>query len=125
MTEKMKIVVVEEDDAMRALVTDVMMYSVDRDVIGFESGVVAWQYFKGGGGADLLLADHRNPFLCGAKLITKLRSAYPGIRCVLMIGANDDKALSIQCCADACLRKPFSIQDLFGLVARLGGNERT
>lgn len=69
---------------------------------------------------DLVLADMVMPVMGGAELLRRIRAerTLAGLPVVMMTAAlppGEARALG----ADACLAKPFEIEDLFAVVGRL------
>jgi two-component system, response regulator YesN len=108
--------VVDDDFEIRALMVNVLTYCVNREVLSFENGQLAWQYLKEGGDADIIFSDVDMPEMTGFELMAKIKEQTPEKIFIVMSGitANEQKAELAG--ADAFLGKPFSINDLFNLV---------
>jgi len=103
-----RILLVEDDDAVRELLEDVLA-AAGFEVAAAESAERA-QRIAGESTFDLLLSDLDLPGISGAHLAASLQAASPALRIILMSGYPDDGAI-----AEAglqhrplLLRKPFS-----------------
>ena len=92
------------------------MFSVNRQVLSFESGVTAWNYLKQSDNADIIISDINMPDMSGFELLSKIKGASPDKTCVLMSADSENEIAARELKADAFLAKPFSINDLFNLV---------
>lgn len=113
-----KIAVVEHDQLTRDFIVNVMMYSVNREVMAFEDGEGLWAYLQAGGNIDLVLAEIQLPGISGLNLLQSVKKAFPGIVFAMMSANPADETPASELGADAFLGKPFALQDLFDIVQR-------
>jgi CheY-like chemotaxis protein len=114
--ENVKILVADHEKGARDLMVNTLTYCVNRRVLPFETGQLAWEYLEDGGEADILFCEVDIPGMNGFELLKKIKEQMPGTICIIMSGleANEKKAALEG--ADAFLGKPFSLNDLFNLV---------
>ncbi len=101
---------------VRELVSNTLMYCVNRDILSFDNGFSAWEHLKDGENIDIVVSDIDMPKMNGFELLSKVKKKYPGKICILMSqnAANEKSALALG--ANAFLAKPFSVNDLFDIV---------
>jgi two-component system phosphate regulon sensor histidine kinase PhoR len=116
MINDVKIIVVDDDQPTRDLVVDILKYSVNRDVLPFENGLVAWRYIESGNDVDIVIHNVDIPEMGGFELLAKIKDKYPGIICVMMSGSPSSEKSAEKLGADAFLSKPFNMNDLFDIV---------
>jgi len=70
---------------------------------------------------DLLLTDLRMPGKSGADLIEEVRDRHPDVRAILMTAFGDGymEIESVRRGAIGYLKKPFEVEDVLGLVAKI------
>ena len=116
-----RILVVDDDLAIRELSTAVLTNS-GYDVDTAEDGAAAWQALNADG-YDLMITDQNMPKLTGVELLEKLRAARMDMPVILATGALPAKAFSrspwLQ--PTATLLKPFTIEELLGMVKAIVG----
>ncbi len=108
--------VVEDDPGIRTLTVDALSYCVNRDVVSFPDGTSAWHYLDRNNGADLVISDVDMPGMSGLELMGKFKEKWSNKIFILMSGREENEAKAESAGADAFLRKPFSINDLFKIV---------
>ncbi len=113
-----KIAVVEHDPLTRDFIVNVMMYSVNREVMAFEDGEGLGAYLQAGGNVDLVLAEIQLPGISGLNLLQSVKGDFPGIVFVMMSANPADETAAAELGADAFLAKPFALQDLFDIIQR-------
>ena len=90
---------------------------------GPEALEVAEEVRASGGRLALVLADYLMPVMKGSELIAKLRGLDPGLKAVILSGGTDDPTLferfKSEGLIDAYLAKPWRIEELDALIARL------
>jgi len=109
-------VVVDDEPGIRALTVDALSYCVNRDVVSFPDGISAWHYLDGVNGADLVISDVDMPAMDGLELLGKFKKNWEDKIFILMSGREENEAKAESAGADAFLKKPFSINDLFKIV---------
>ena len=113
-----KIAVVEHDQLTRDFVVNVMMYSVNREIMAFEDGHAFAAYLQAGGTVDIVLSEIHLPEVSGFELMRSTKKDHPNITFVCMSANPADETASAELGADAFLAKPFALQDLFDIVQR-------
>ena len=113
-----RILLVEDDDGMRALVTRVM-HEAGYQVTGCRSGAEMWDFFPGTS-VDLVLLDVMLPGASGLDLLRAIRakSTVP----VIMLSARNeeaDRVLGLELGADDYIAKPFGRPELLARVRAL------
>ncbi|MBF0120866.1 MAG: response regulator [Desulfobacterales bacterium] len=111
----MKIAVVEADKDIRSFLIDALSYSVNREVLSFESGLAIWNYLECNS-IDIIFCDADIPDLNGFELISKIKNKYPKKICILMTGKPHYEKKIELLKVDAMLAKPFDLNDIFNLV---------
>ncbi len=113
-----KIAVVDHEKLTREFVVNVMMYSVNREVMAFEHGDGIKAYLQAGGTIHLLFSEIHLPGKSGLDLLRNVKRDYPSIKFVAMSANPADETAASELGADAFLAKPFALQDLFDIVQR-------
>lgn len=114
--QNVKILVVDDDPGIRALMVNVLTYCVNREVLSFENGQLAWQYLNEGGDADIIFCDINMPGMTGFELMAKVKEQTPEKIFIVMSGVTENEQKAEAAGADAFLGKPFTINDLFNIV---------
>ena len=113
-----KIAVVDHDKPTRGFITNVMMYSVNRDVQAFDSAKAFMEVLAQGHVFDLVFADTRLPGMSGFDLLQHVKKELPDTRFVALSSIPADEVLTGSLGADTFLAKPFELKDLFAIVQR-------
>ena len=113
-----KIAVVDHEKLTREFVVNVMMYSVNREVMAFENSDGLKAYLKAGGTIHFLFSEIHLPGKSGFDLLQFIKHEHPDIRFVAMSANPADETAAGELGADAFLAKPFALQDLFDIVQR-------
>jgi two-component system response regulator FlrC len=116
MIENVKIAVVDDDNMLRDVIVDILMFSVNRDVMSFDSATSAWEQFNKGNSPDILISDVEMPGMSGLELVDKVMLESPEKVCILMSGDPSYEIPAKEMGATAFLAKPFDIKDLFSIV---------
>ncbi len=111
-----KIAVVDHDPLTRDFVINVMMYSVNREVLSFEDVDGLRAYLRNSNAFDLVLAEIHLPGNSGFELLHFLQHEYPKTFFIAMSADPADETPAAELGADAFLAKPFVLQDLFDIV---------
>jgi DNA-binding NtrC family response regulator len=111
-----KIAVLDHDKLTRDFVVNVMTYSVNREVMAFESSEAFKAYMQAGGGIDLVLSEVQLPGESGLDLLKFIKEEHPQIKFITMSAAPADESPASEFGADAFLAKPIVLQDLFDIV---------
>ncbi len=121
-----KIAVVDHEKLTRDFVVNVMMYSVNREVMAFEHSEGLTAYLQAGGTIHLLFSEIHLPGKSGFDLLRQVKKDYPDIKFISMSANPADEQAASELGADAFLAKPFALQDLFDIVQRfiVGEQER-
>ena len=113
-----KIAVVEHDQLTRDFIVNVMMYSVNREIMAFKNGRAFNAYLEAGGTVNIVLCEVQLPEVSGFELLKSTKKDHPRITFVCMSADPKDETASAELGADAFLAKPFALQDLFDIVQR-------
>jgi CheY-like chemotaxis protein len=113
-----KIAVVDNDQLTRDFIVNVMMYSVNREVLSFEDGDGLKAYLKAGGDIHLILSEIHLPGDSGFKLLQYIKKDFPKVIFIVMSANPADETSAAELDADAFLAKPFALQDLFDIVQK-------
>jgi len=114
--EKKRILIVDDDKAVRVLLAAVMKtanYEIDVAV----NGVDAINYIDGKP-YDLIITDYLMPKMDGLELTRRVKSIYPAIP-ILIITGNESARDLLKSEATACFAKPFNILDLLNCVKNI------
>ena len=121
----MPVLVVDDDDAIRAVVAAALAFELGVRVFWARDGAHALARVGALGPPALVVTDLRMPVLDGYGLIRALRSASATAR-VPIVGISaageEQRALAAGC--DAFLAKPFDVDELVRVVRRLLETER-
>lgn len=115
----MKILVVEDDDALREAIISLLTeenYFTDEAATGDEGLYLAQQ-----GIYDLLILDIMLPEISGLEIVKKVRAVDDAVP-ILLLTARDsvaDKVYGLETGADDYLVKPFAIQELLARIKAL------
>jgi DNA-binding response OmpR family regulator len=113
------ILVVDDEAAIRSLVTAVLVTS-GYDVDAAEDGAVAWEALQAKP-YDLLITDHNMPKITGVELVKNLRFARMDLPVVMVAGSMPTQELasnpSLQIAAT--LFKPFAVDELLDTVENI------
>jgi two-component system, cell cycle response regulator CpdR len=111
-----RILVVEDDTAVRRFNTDVLTRSGYR-VVAAEDGEAGWQAIKAGT-YDLLITDNDMPKLSGAQLINKVRTANMKLPVIMTSGMvpGEDFTASPWFPSVVTLFKPYTLPELLRTV---------
>lgn len=116
-SETQNILIVDDDLATRNFIAETLHlegYRVETaaDGAGALSILDGWH-------PCLVLLDARMPVLDGLGVVEALRRKRIDVQVVLMTAANEGRAWAEQIAAAAYLAKPFDLDDLLSVVARL------
>jgi two-component system, chemotaxis family, chemotaxis protein CheY len=112
-----QILVIDDDESIRALVT--LALSVEGyEVMSALNGVAALDWLATSRPAAILL-DMRMPIMNGWEF-ARAYAQLPGPRAplIIMSAARDAATYAAEVKADACLAKPFDLEDLYACIAR-------
>jgi CheY-like chemotaxis protein len=114
-----RILVVEDDDDIRETLREVLIaegYEVDEA----RDGVEALLQLQNGEHASLVLLDMMMPRMDGETFLVSLRRRpeLAGVHVVVISGNTRARDRARELAAEACLVKPFEIDDLLGVVHR-------
>jgi DNA-binding response OmpR family regulator len=117
-----KILIIEDDNMLRSMVSRVLKqygYLDVVDVADGRDGLKLCQESK----FDLVITDIIMPEVDGMEVIFTLQKSFPGTRIIAMSGGgrvDAEKYLRVASAA-SILKKPFEIPELVRMVARLTG----
>jgi two-component system phosphate regulon response regulator PhoB len=116
---KREILLVEDDRAVRDLL-QLHLHNAGYEVVAFADAVLAGQaLLEAAGSIDLLIVDAELPYLSGIEFVSTLiaDTTLPSVPMILITGhehlANRAEILEVP-----CLMKPFSADELIGLVEK-------
>lgn len=115
-----KILVAEDDDGVRFLVTRALRLE-GHDVVGVEDGGFALERLVEAEGAfDLLLSDIRMPAMTGIELAHVAASHWPDLPILLMTGYAEQReaAADLMRIVVGVVEKPFTIAEIRDAVAQ-------
>ena len=118
--DNVKIAVVDQDPVIRDFIVNVMMYSVNREVLAFENAAGLQAYLTAGGDIDLVMAEINSPDE-GEPVLDLLKSVkkdHPSTKIVVLSGSPQDEKAVAHHHFDSFLAKPFGLNDLFAIVQR-------
>lgn len=114
------LLVVDDNSGIRRLLEELFSaegYTVVTTASGLEAIALAQKLLP-----NLVLADIKMPGINGLELRDKLLSLNPSIRCILMSAYTDQQEIEKivrQCEIDYIINKPFDLEQLRLVVARL------
>jgi signal transduction histidine kinase len=111
-----KILVVEDDDAVRAGIVDALM-ALGCDVSQASSGPAGLDALAMAK-PQLLFTDYLMPGMTGVELVVKAREMFPGLAVLVATGYGDMSAIEDAVGTDLVLRKPFQLAELSAAVSR-------
>jgi DNA-binding NtrC family response regulator len=111
-----KIAVVDKDPLSREFVVNVMMYSINREVMSFEDGEAFEAYMRAGGTVHIVLSEIHLPGKSGIDLFHWVKKESPQTSFIAMSPNPADETAAEEAGVDAFLAKPFALQDLFDIV---------
>lgn len=115
-----KILVAEDDDGVRLLVTRALRLE-GHHVVAVEDGEYALERLvETNGDFDLLLSDIRMPAMTGIELAHAVHSEWPGLTILLMTGYAEQReaAEDLMRIVVDVVDKPFTVNDIRAAVAR-------
>lgn len=116
--DNVKIAVVDNDPMTRDFIVNVMMYSVNREVLAFEESAGLKAYLQAGGTVHLVLSEINLPDDNGLELLRYVKKDHPQLTFVAMSADPADESTAEELGANVFLAKPFALQDLFSVVQK-------
>ena len=112
-----KILVAEDDDAVRAMVIRALNED-GHDLIAANDGAAALDALKRDGRFDLLLSDVKMPVMDGVALALAAGRDHPDLTIMLMTGYADQRehAHGLDALVHDIINKPFSVDQIKGAV---------
>lgn len=112
MATNLKIVIVEDHDALRVMMV-VHLESKGYQVTGLDSGSALDAYLAESK-PDILVLDLTLPLEDGLSIATRIRAAYPQIHIIMLTAriSESDRVLGYESGADIYLSKPVSVAEL-------------
>jgi len=115
--DKIKIVVVDDDELIRMLVVD-MLEPITNAISSFENAALAWNHIRKNR-TDVIISDVNMSGMGGLKLLKNVKGELGDVKCIIMSGDPSNEKLAYELRADAFMRKPFLQGDLFETLDRL------
>jgi two-component system phosphate regulon response regulator PhoB len=114
-----QVVLVEDDRAIRELLT-LHLHNAGYEAVAFADALLAGRYFlQNARSVDLLIVDAHLPYMSGVEFVSTLIAdiTVPPVPIVLITG-YEHLADRAEILGVPCLMKPFSADDLIGLVGK-------
>jgi len=115
--EDVKVVVIDDQDILRELITDTMEMFLNRNVVSFNNAYHAWQHILDNH-VDMIISDVDMPDMNGLQLLGKVKELFPGIICVMMSGRKDNLWSAAELGAEHFILKPFRVRDFVRIVEK-------
>ena len=114
-----QILVVEDYQETRELITEVLHHNPEYKVVAVENGELALRMFSERE-FDLVISDIKMPGMDGLELLTNIQQRNPDMPVILVTGFGDDYgAKGLEMGAEDCIFKPFNTNELMLRVARV------
>ncbi len=116
-----RILVVEDDEVLRGLVTD-LLGEMEYEVTSTPDGVAALEAVRDrGGDFDVVLLDLRMPILSGAEVLEAIRERYPEMPVILCSGFIDaeEREAMMRKPRTAFLQKPYRLPALAAAIHKV------
>lgn len=113
-----KIAVIDHERLTREFIINVMMYSVNREVLSFEDAEGLKAYLKAGGNVHLILSEIHLPGESGFNLLQHIKKDFPEVIFIAISANPADEIPAAELDADAFLAKPFALKDLFSIIQK-------
>ena len=114
-----QILVVEDYQETRELITEVLHHNHEYKVVAVENGELALRMFSERE-FDLVISDIKMPGIDGLELLTNIQQRNPDMPVILVTGFGDDYgAKGLEMGAEDCIFKPFNTNELMLRVARV------
>jgi DNA-binding response OmpR family regulator len=116
MGKRRNVVVVEDEDAIRRAITDILRVS-GYDVVEASDGLTGLREAQRAG-VDLVLLDLLLPKMDGFDVLAELRVTHPSLPIIILTarGSEDDRVRGLRGGADDYVVKPFSARELLARV---------
>jgi CheY-like chemotaxis protein len=118
------ILIVEDDRAARSALEDIFDLLGYRSLMAQDGEEALRLYNQHAAEIDLVLSDLRMPKMDGIELARQLAALDPNVKLVLSTGyASDEQRQAVEAVKiDGWIRKPYSIEQLMGLINQLLGD---
>jgi CheY-like chemotaxis protein len=121
-TEEPKIAIVDDDELFRNSAAAVLTKNLQKDILAFESGEAALEYFEKQNNIDIILSDINMPFMNGLEFLKRVKARFPEKICIMMSGYPGNEKTAMDLGADAYISKPFTTQKIADLMRSLDNN---
>ena len=116
----MKILVVEDTEIDRKLITKILVRIKNIEVITAEDAFEGYAVLKAIDDIDLLVLDHQMPFVKGSVFIQKLRKASRFKNLLILVSTSEGKIEEfVDNGANIGIQKPYTSSDLTFMVEAL------
>ena len=112
MEERPNIAVIDDDEQVRHLITQMLLLRKSCNVFSFENGFLAWETLKKDLEPDVILSDADMPDMNGFELLSRIKERFPDKTFILMSGNPSYAKAAKELGADVFLEKPFQMEDL-------------
>ena len=117
----MNVLVIDDDPVIRSLIGDILR-SLGHAVINAQSGAEGLQALAEGQ-AQIVILDYQLPDMSGLEVLRKARACPQNKSLpIILLSASDDRglhSLARQAGADACLEKPFKLEEFVQALTSL------
>ena len=114
----MKILVVDDEEALRKLVSKTAQRIVQCEVITAKDGAEGLVLLKREKDFHILITDYEMPRMKGLELIEVARKEFPALKIILMSGTLSEKAVPA---GIVFMGKPFDLATLADLLRNFSG----
>lgn len=115
--ENKKVLVVEDDDMSFLYINQLLMLTRGA-IVREKSGIDAIERFRNQHGFDLILMDIQLPDMDGKQVTREIRNLDSRIPIIAQTASRsaEEKELALLAGCTAVLTKPFSMEELFGVI---------
>ena len=116
MGQALEIAVIDDDEMVMTLIANILE-RIDGAIFCFNNVSHALKYINGDV-PDIVISDIDMPGTSGLFLLAKVKKEFPNKVFITMSGNPSHEKSAIDLGSDAFLKKPFSPNDLLGMVQR-------
>jgi two-component system OmpR family response regulator len=117
--QRMKKVLVIEDEGEMALVLDMILAGKEYQQDYVASLLAAEEYLQLHAAPSLILLDNHLPDGFGVDFISYLKTKYPEVKIIMISGFGSVKDVALENGADLFFEKPFSLDEFYEGIDRL------
>jgi DNA-binding NtrC family response regulator len=118
-----RVLVIDDEIGIRELIRDVLIQD-GHEVVCAENGVEAMAMLAGNK-TDAIFLDIRMPRGDGLTTLRAVRSRWPDMPVVIITGCGQNEVIeeAMKLGAIACLKKPFGISDIVGMLEYIDASQ--